>query len=313
MGLSSIYNRIALISPYCEIALRHLYWKNVKWLGKFNPHKAHKATVSNGTSHVDFNKVLDWLKANGVGEGSLLVIHSSFDALSCTGLTPNEIIDGLRNLVGDKGTIAMPVIRNFVKTYKDGNNVVSEYNVLRTPVSSGMLPFSLMRNKDAEISLFPLNPLCAIGPLAKDMVASNLDGDCPSPHGPNSSWKYCLDHNAQIVALGVDIEHHDTMAHVAEEAFGDWFWSDNEWYDKKYFDIIDKEKIKKRVVVKDRKDKWGTLHIAELNMCKDLKKTGIMKKETVEGIELGFVDSQKLIKYLRGRNQNGYPYYQLFK
>ena len=35
MGLSSIYNRIALISPYCEIALRHLFEKNVEWFGKF--------------------------------------------------------------------------------------------------------------------------------------------------------------------------------------------------------------------------------------------------------------------------------------
>lgn len=315
MGLSSIYNRIALISPYCEIALRHLYWKNVKWLGKFNPNKAPKAQPSDG-KHVNFEKVIDWLKAKGVGEGSLLIVHSSYAGLECTGLSPDEIIDRLLELVGKTGTLCMPVIRLFKeekKAHKEGtslDNVVIKYNVMKTMVSSGMLPYTLMHREGAVVSHFPYNPLCAIGPLAKPMMEHNLDGDCPSPHGPNSSWKFCYDHGALVCSIGTDIEHHNTISHIAEEAFGNWRWSDEDWYNIRTFEIIDENKNSQIVKVKNRKDGWGTLQNAEINVVFDEKKNGIMFSDLIDDtILVGFVYPKMMVNLLQSKNKNGYPYY----
>jgi len=317
MRWSTVYNKFALISPYCEIALRHLYWKNVKWLGKFNPNKASKSSHSGPTKHVDFEKVIDWLKEKGVGEGSSLIVHSSYAGLECTGLSPEQIIDRLLELVGPTGTLAMPVIRKFKGEPKSVDiltvnidNLVFTYDVKWTPVVSGLLPFTLMKREDAVVSHFPLNSMCAIGPLAKDIMEHNLDGEHPSPHGANSAWKFCLDHNASICSIGTDLEHHNTMTHVAEEAFGDWYWSDKDWFRLRKFNIIDENEQSEFKEVLERKPQWGMLHYAEMNVNRDLKKANILETDLIDGcIEIGYVDSQKFIAFLRSKNKNGYPYF----
>lgn len=316
MVLGSLYNRLALTSPYVEVLLRQLYWHNVKWLRRFNPYSS-QTSVSIAPKTCEFDDVITCLQEMGVGKGCLLIVHSSFDSLASTGLNQNEMIDKLLELVGENGTLAMPVIRYYkeeppvqdrLKT--DYEKIVCEYDVKRTIVSSGLLPTYLKKRKDAVISHHPLNPMCAIGPLAKEMMEHNLDGDCPSPHGPHSSWKYCYDHNAIVVWLGVDSEHYNTMIHVSDEAFNDWPWNNEEWYEKRHFIIIDEEKNKKEIVVKERKQKWGLLHLAEKNLNRDLLKNNIVKKRIVgDQIMVCMESAHDFVDFLHNHPHKGYPYY----
>lgn len=317
MGIiGSIYKKSCLISPWVEVALRQLYWKN-RSMFKTAAKEFHTAEITNKNS-VDFQKVLDWLKANGVGEGSLLVVHSSYGVLESTGLEPNEIVEKLLGLVGKTGTLAMPAIRKFKgfpsTSERTGNEVIDvicKYDVRRTKVVSGALPYYMVLRKDSEVSRFPLNPMVAIGPLAKDMMAHNLEGDKPSPHGPNSAWKFCYDHNAIVVGLGASLEHYNTIVHVAEEAFGDWRWSDDEWYCDRTFDIIDGD-FQRRIQVKERKPYIGKLHIAEINLYHDLIKNGIVKEGLIEeSIPVYKENAKEFIDYLRSKNKKGYPYFGL--
>ena len=167
----------------------------------------------------------------------------------------------------------------------------------------------MLRYPNAVVSRFPLNPLCAIGPLAKDMMEHNLEGSCPSPHGPNSCWKFCLDHNAIICGLGTDLRHHNTMGHVAEEAFGDWHWCDEEWYERRKFIIESPNEEPFELEVKERKPKWGMLHQAELNRYHDFLMNDVIKTKVFGNILVEFEDAQKLIGYLQKRNKKGYPYF----
>ena len=73
--ISNIYNRIALISPYVEVFLRQLYWRNSSRFKKIKPDK--NIIPSNQNSKIDFNKIIDYLKESGLGQGSLLIVHSS--------------------------------------------------------------------------------------------------------------------------------------------------------------------------------------------------------------------------------------------
>lgn len=315
MGLGSIYNRIALISPHIEVLLRKVYWKNQQKLNKFNPNKPKRNTDIVKT--VSFDKVLNWVKDQGIGEGDLLIVHSSYASLECTGVQPESIVEELLNLVGPTGTLCMPVIRKFKGEPKpfellttDVSKLVCTYDVDNTKITSGLLPYFLMRTPGSEVSLFPFNPMCAVGPLAKEMMASNIDGVFPSPHGKNSSWKFCLDHGAKILFLGTDLEHHNTMTHVAEEAFGDWYWSDEEWYRVRKFNIIDREGNKQYKEVYERKPKWGMLHYAEINVNHDLKRDGIVITDMIDGvIPMGYEDANTFVNYLRSKNKKGYPYF----
>ncbi len=316
--VENLYNFIALLHPRIEVKLRQLYWYNNKRLSKFNPNKTNlkKNTRIETSKDVNFDDILNQLRLWGVKEGCVLVVHSSYDSLSATGLSPLEIISRLRDLIGKSGTLAMPLIRYykeepdpFMKLSKDYLPPRCKYNPRRTPVTSGLLPTLLMRFPDAEISLHPLNSMCAIGPKAKEMMKCNIDGILPSPHGPKSSWKYCLDQNAIVIGLGTDLRHHNTMGHVAEEAFGDWYWPDDQWYNEREF-LIEKSKEESIVLrVKERKPTWGMLHQAEMNRYSDFLKNNIIKSKKFGSILLEMERSQELIKFLREKNKKGYPYF----
>lgn len=317
--VTRLYNRIALLSPKLEVKLRQFYWKNNVRLARYNPntHTVSKVENTKDRQYVNFDDILEQLRKWGVKKGSLLIVHSSYDNLKSTGLSPIIIIEKLRGLIGESGTLVMPVIRSYKEEPSPIEKIQDNYqppkciyNVCRTPISSGLLPTFLMRIQGAYVSLHPLNPLCAVGPLAEDMMRGNIDGRYPSPHGPSSAWKYCLDHNAIVVSLGTDLRHHNTMGHVAEEAFEDWYWSDKEWYNLRNFTIERPGTVAVELVVKERKPLWGMLHLAEMNRYHDLLKNEIIKSKTFGNILVEFEYSQKLITYLRKRNKNGYPYFK---
>lgn len=316
MGLANkLYTRIALISPFFEVLLRRLYWTNQQRFKQYNPNKSAKA--NNVTCWVKFDRVVKWIKEQGITKGDLLIVHSSYAALECTGISPEAVVEELLSIVGPTGTLCMPVIRKFKGSpnpeellTKDVSDLVCTYDVENTKITSGLLPYFLMKKPGSEVSLFPLNPMCAVGPLAKEMMEHNLDGDYPSPHGKNSSWKFCLDNNAKVLFLGTDLEHHNTMTHVAEEAFDGWYWPDDEWYRVRKFNIIDRAGNKQYKEVYERKPKWGMLHYAEINVNHDLKKDGIVKTDLIDGvIPMGYEDANTFVNYLRSKNKKGYPYF----
>lgn len=318
--IGGIYDKIVLSSPNVEVMMRKLYWKNVKYLRRFNPFKAwHSSDVKVGASaHVDFDKIENFIRANGVGEGSIVIVHSSYDVLKCTGLTPDEIINRLLAIVGDTGTIATPVLRRYTEMpsfeeqlNNDFSDIVCKFDMRRTPIKSGLIPFTLSRRKDSVVSPHPLNSLGAIGARASAMMEHNMDGEYPKPSGPLSSWKYCLDHGAYVLGLGVDLEHYNSMLHVAEEAFGNWHWSDEEWFRHRAFDIVQNDKSIKRVVVSERKPKWGLLHLAERNLVHDMDKAGIYHRTIIDGvIPVCVENSQEAIAFLQSKNGKGYPYFE---
>jgi aminoglycoside 3-N-acetyltransferase len=311
MSLEAIYNKFVCISPYIEVLLRQLYWKNVDRLSRFKPRYDNKQEK---TSEIfSFSKIIDILKENGVGDGVLLIVHSSYDALKGAGLSPEEMIDALLELIGNNGTLAMPVIRRYKEQYRKGkqylsynmDNVICTYNVQKTPVITGYLPYYLMRHPKSVTSRHPLNSMTALGSLAKPMMERNLYGDMPSPHGPYSSWKFCLDHNAIVVGLGIDLMHYLTITHVTEEAFSDWPIKD--WYRERKFKIMDKDFVTD-IVVKERQPKWGTLYYADRNLKKKLLKEKMLHIEKIGNIEISLINSQEYISYLRTINKDGFPY-----
>lgn len=316
-SIFKIYNRLALLSPRIEVLLRQIYWYNYNLLSKCNPNTASVNLLPVTDRHaVNFDTILERLEEWGVRKGSLLIVHSSYDSLKSTGLSPLEIIDKLRGLIGEEGTLAMPVIRHYKnelspieKLKRDCVFPECVYNPKKTPVISGLLPTFLMRMPGAEISLHPLNPLCAIGPLAKDMMRHNIEGELPSPHGIHSAWCFCVHYNAIVCSLGTDLRHHNTIGHVAEEAFGNWYWSDDDWYNVRNFRIEIERNKTIDLRVKERKAKWGMLHQAELNRYKDLLDNSIIRSCRFDNLLVEFEESSKLINYLMSKNSKGYPYF----
>jgi aminoglycoside 3-N-acetyltransferase len=308
--ISNIYNSIALSSPRAEVMLRKLYWKNVELLSFLSPNKNNRIYRNNT---LKFEEVLSYLKNNGVNNGSLVVVHSSYGNLKPLSFSPSEVNDELIKLIGDSGTLAMPVIRAFKEdnlSLKDKLNdkigeVECTYDINKTQVISGVLGIDLMKRKDSVTSKFPLNPLTAIGRLSDKMMEQNLEGDLPSPHGPNSSWKFCADNDALIVYLGVDFGHHLTMQHVSAECNDNWELKD--FYINRDFKIIDGENVIYKTV-RERRQKW-TVYLAEKNVRKMLLKEGIVKATNIDGVPVSVIKAKELLSFYDNHSNKTFPYY----
>ena len=314
MGLGSIYHRLVLTSPRIEVAIRSFYWNNVKWLKRFRSASSKGVEVSD-RQKVDFNKIVDFLKVNGVHKDDIMVVHSSFGALSGTSLSAEELINSLYSLVDEGGSLAMPAIRTFEEEKSDDdylehyidnemNGVTTLYDVYKTPVSSGLLPFTLMRFDDAEISNFPLNPLVAIGGHATEMMEHNLDGELPTAHGSNSAWAYCANHNAWNIGIGVDIKDYLTIFHVSQEVPE---WPVKDWYFERDF-IIKRSKREMPLRIRERKHRW-TKYMAETNFYNDLLTTGVLKSAIIDGVPVYMSRSNDLFEFMKKQKNPSYPYF----
>ncbi len=319
MPNSSLLNKFLASSPYIEILVRHIYWNNIYFFKKFmTGSRMSKKPRSSRTDSNSFTKILDCLNACGLSRGCLLVVHSAYRPLLSTGKTPDQIIQDLIDYLGPDGTLAMPAMPKFINEIdpleyinKDISNMIFNYDVKKTDITTGVLPKTLCSWEGAIRSRYPINTMVAVGPLAFPMMKNNLQGSSPLPCGINSSWNFCHDNNAFIVALGVDMAHSLTMIHVAEDLL-DEKWPIHNWYRNRHFTISDND-FRTEITLRERHPRWGTLYYAERTLCKDLIKENIMRTTEINGITVECLKAKELIQYLNSRNHNGYPYYGVRK
>jgi aminoglycoside 3-N-acetyltransferase len=315
MSNKSILQKLMGWSPSLEMLIRRLYRNKLLNL-LFLQFNFRKNVITE--EHFDFTEVINYLKSIGVKMGDILIVHSAFKPLKPSRLTPDQIIDELLNLVGESGTLVMPVIRKYSYNDNDQENLsenlselIFDYDVRSTEVFTGIIPMKMMIRSNAVTSRFPLNTITAIGSDAKRMVEKELIEDLPAPNGLNSAWKYCMDRNAWVVSLGTDLTHSLTMIHTVEDVNKN-NWPVRNWYRELTFKIIDGE-FQMIKTVKERHPKWGMFHFGERKLCRDLLKNGIMTSVDVKGVLIEALRSKTLFDYLVEKNANGYPYYWLGK
>lgn len=303
--------------PALEVATRLAYWR-IEPLRKIGD-AVRKGLVSRvrpaaaeTARPVAFDRVLDAIRNLGVGEGDILIVHSSYNALRPTGLSPERIVDGLRGLVGSSGTLAMPAIpiirgepQGDAKFDDAAYEKVFEYDPRSTRIATGALPKTLMGLPGATHSLHPGNSMTAIGPAADAMMRDNLAGEKLSACGPGSSWAYAYRNDAKIIAIGIDLVHSLTMIHVAEEAFADQ-WPIRDWYRERRFVIRDGQGARP-VTIRERKHSWSQFY-AERAFSRDLYRNSIASTEVVDGLAIHGCSSRELVDFLLNHPRPAYPY-----
>ncbi len=312
MANSGILNKIFALSPIVEIVGRRLYWNNIGALATMARTK--KGSSANENTSAGFGKIEQHLSSWGLRKGELLLVHSAYAPLQCTGLEPNEILGRLLEMVGSAGTLAMPAIPVFRNSPKKADYLeepdpdkVFVYDVQKSPIQTGVLPKLLAKKDGAIRSRHPINTMVAVGPLAANLVEDNLLGKSPLACGVTSSWKKCVDADAVVVGLGTDLTHSLTMIHVAEDML-DESWPIQPWYAEKKFVIKDRE-FHREVTLRERLPKWGALHFGERTLCKDLIKSGILTTAIIDGVLVEVLRARELVDFLNSKNAKGYPYF----
>jgi aminoglycoside 3-N-acetyltransferase len=308
---SRFFIRLLAISPYLEIVFRFIYWRFFRFVLKLS----RKRRQNNDAKPLDFALIEVFLKNIGMEDTELVLMHSAYGPLRGSGLSPKEVLEKLLKIVGSSGTLAMPAMPKFknspsINNYLTDDAEEYEFNVQKTPIKTGILPYYLHRLNGSVRSRHPINNMVAAGPLADYLMADNLMNNNSLPCGLNSAWAKCVDKDALIIGLGVDLVHSLTAIHVAEDTMADWPLQP--WYRKKVFNIVDGE-WSDRFELKERDPKWGTLYFAERTLWRDLLKADILKISVIQGVQIEYLFANDLIKYLNGRNKTGYPYYRILK
>ena len=284
MGLAS---ELMKISPYPELVARKLYYSFFR--GKIrNKPERNSSDKNEIIRKVDAGSFFRHLKQLGIKEGDLLIIHSSASSLSSINCKEPDLLNGLIELVGEKGTIALPAFPDeSMLKQEDGIKI---YDPKRSVAWTGMIPNLLLRKKGAVRSPFPCNPLVAYGALAEEMMAHNLE--TAYAHGENSCWGFCVEHHAKVLFLGVPTYHSNTMLHVVEDYQPD-FWP-NDWYEgKEYYTKVKDNRIK--VTARVRQIKWSK-YLSERHTEQKYIKAGFIERADFEGIPISIInDSYEMV------------------
>lgn len=311
MANTTLTRKILALSPHIEMIVRRLYWSNVSWLSKRVSNKNKLVSVN---TNLNYKKIADFLIEQGATPGRLLLVHSSYAPFKGRGKTANGIIDFLLEIIGSNGTLAMPAMPKFDNATnsidyltQDTSNQVYTYNVHKSGIKTGVLPLMLHKREGSVRSLHPINTMVAYGAKAKELMQNNLSGESPLACGLNSSWKKCMDNDALIIGLGIDLTHSLTSIHVAEDC-NENSWPVKNWYIYKNFEIVHgDEKINLRL--RERAPKWGALHFAERTLAKDLINAGLLKSTIIDGVVIETINAKDLYEFLNSRNSRGYPYF----
>jgi aminoglycoside N3'-acetyltransferase len=159
---------------------------------------------SHGRSEISIDDVTEQLRALGVREGGVLLVHTSFRAVRPVEEGPAGLIQALRAAVGPGGTLVMPSWTG------DDENV---FDPASTPASEdlGVVADTFWRLPGVVRSSHPF-AFAAAGPRAEEVTAGPLP---LPPHVRGSPVGHVHDLDGQVLLLGVDHDA-DTTLHLAE-------------------------------------------------------------------------------------------------
>jgi len=311
MANNTLLKKIMSISPLIEIIIRIIYYSNFKVFKKFN---FNNKKIKKNPRKINFDIIINFLKESGIKKGDLILVHSSYNSVKASGYKPDEILNFLIDLIGSEGTLAMPAMEKYpypINLYNYLHDDIDKteyiYDVNNPNIYTGILSEKLFLRVGSIRSLHPINSMVAIGPLAEKIMNNNLINDKSLPHGLNSSWQNCVNYDAKIIGLGVDLTHCCTITKTVED-LNYKIWPVKDWYCQRKFLIKNRDQSIS-FNLKERRAKWGMLHYAERKMCKDFILNNIIRTKVVEGVEIEIANAKKIINFLNKRINDSYPYF----
>lgn len=156
----------------------------------------------------------------GVRPRGVLLAHVGFGPeVGFTG-TPVELIATLRHALGPEGTLcmmSMPFTGQTAEAYLTSPDH-RPFHVRRTMSKVGIVTEVFRRTAGVRRLLHPTHPVCALGPASETLCADVPD---LSPFGPNGFFARLVEHDAQMLLLGVGFRRL-TFEHYLEDQIEPW-------------------------------------------------------------------------------------------
>ena len=149
------------------------------------------------------------LRAFGLGEGDVLMMHCSYKSLG-TDLTAAEIFEVFEKVLGESGTLLLPAL-----SYETVGPAQPNFDREKTPSCIGFLPEYFRTSVPGVVrSIHPTHSVCAKGKLAAELIEDHeLD---LTPVGEHSPIAKLPNVGGKVLMLGCDPDH-NTALHGMEE------------------------------------------------------------------------------------------------
>ncbi len=148
-------------------------------------------------------------RAAGVRENGVLFVQCSYNDLLSYAGTAYELLNGLREVIGQGGTLLMPAYStNMYET------PCRPFDVMREPTHAGILAELFRREEGVVRSLHPRHSVCGLGPRAAELLAGHED--CVYANGPDSPLDRIRRIGGQSLCLGLPPGFHSFVHWVAD-------------------------------------------------------------------------------------------------
>jgi len=158
------------------------------------------------------------LKSMGINNGDILMVHSSLSSMGYVDGGPGTIVDSLFDIVGDTGTILMPVYPIFGDWWEF---IQSDpiFDPLNSPSSLGKITDTFWRYPGVKRSLHPTHSVAAIGPSAEYLISDHEKSITPC--GNPSPFLKLIELKGRILHLGSPFWSTSSF-HVVEDLIDDY-------------------------------------------------------------------------------------------
>lgn len=156
-------------------------------------------------------ELIEGLKFTGLGLGDCVLVHSSLSSLGYVEGGAAAVIEAIRTVLGDEGTLIVPTLTGKREDSADNPPV---FDVAHTKSWTGIIAETVRQMEGTTRSYHPTHSAAAIGKNAIDILQGHEKSKTPcdeaSPYYKNAKL------GGKILLIGVDQESNTTI-HTCEE------------------------------------------------------------------------------------------------
>jgi len=153
--------------------------------------------------------MIEDLRALGIHEGGLLLVHASLRSLGKVDGGAEAVINALLHVLGKQGTLLLPAL-----SFKTVGIDSPFFDVHKTPSCIGALPEYFRQREGTIRSIHPTHSVCGIGKKAQDLLGDHHKDT--SPCGQHSPFYKLPHYDGQVLFLGCGLRPNTSM-HAIEE------------------------------------------------------------------------------------------------
>jgi aminoglycoside 3-N-acetyltransferase len=151
----------------------------------------------------------------GVRRGDVLFVHSALASLGDVAGGSDAVIDGLHDVIGPRGTLAMPTFTYSKETPVSGAGG-PPYHPQRTPSDVGIIPETFWRRPGVRRSSSASHSIAAVGPQAAFLT---IDDVATEPYCREGAFGKLYELDAKVLMLGCGLAPNSCL-HAVEDWVG---------------------------------------------------------------------------------------------